>query len=297
MMLRRRLADRLVTRGNRAADGGDGDRARRQYLRASRVDATWSVPWYNLGIQAKYAGEWAESLRCNRQATQLAPDDKAAWWNLGIAATALHDWTEARRVWRHLGIDLPEGEGEVAGPGMSACARLNAFSGEGEVVWGERIDPARILILNIPLPESGHRFRDIVVSDGAVNGQRSADGEDVPVFDELCLWQASAFGTYQVALRVPDGSAESALMDLCNEREVGIEDWSTIKWICTECSKGDPGAHECKSDRVTDGAEKRYALATRTEASAQKVLDEWCRTVAGAAYSELELLVLPARSN
>jgi hypothetical protein len=82
---------------------------------------------------------------------------------LGIAATALHDWPEAA---------------------ATACVRLNPQS-SGEVVWGERLDPARLVILNVPLPESRHRFRDIILNDGAENGTRAVGGIQVPVFAEF----------------------------------------------------------------------------------------------------------------
>jgi hypothetical protein len=50
-------------------------------------------------------------------------------------------------------------------PPVTACVRLNPQS-SGEVVCGERLDPARLLILSVPLPESRHRFYDIVLNDG-----------------------------------------------------------------------------------------------------------------------------------
>jgi len=87
-------------------------------------------------------------------------------------------------------------------PAVTACVRLNPRS-SGEVVWGERLDPARLLILNVPLPESRHRFRDIVLNDGAENGTRVVDGDQVPVFDELGVWRASEYSTLRVRLLVP----------------------------------------------------------------------------------------------
>ena len=101
-----------------------------------------SEHWYNAGLAAKYKGELTESLRCNQKAVELDPRNEAAWWNLGIAATALRNWPEARRAWRGFGIDVPPGDNEMRDAGQTACVRLNP-SADGEVVWGERIDPAR----------------------------------------------------------------------------------------------------------------------------------------------------------
>jgi len=75
-----------------------------------------------------------ESLRYNKRATQLNPENEAAWWNLGIAATALRDWAEARRAWEAYGVKLLSGSGEVTIKPVVGCVRLNP-NHEGEVVW------------------------------------------------------------------------------------------------------------------------------------------------------------------
>src|SRR5690242_11621848 len=98
--MRRTLANWLNERGRKLSDDGNKDWARRFYRFATYADPGWSVPWYNRGLQAKYQGEWQESLRCNQKAVQLDSTDQDAWWNLGIAATALRDWGEAARAWR-----------------------------------------------------------------------------------------------------------------------------------------------------------------------------------------------------
>ena len=100
-------------------------------------------------------------MRSNQRVLELDPSDEAAWWNLGIAATALRDWSEAGRAWKGCGIKCEARDGEVRAPIVTACVRLDP-AGLGEVVWGQRLDPARMVILNVPLLESGHRFHDII---------------------------------------------------------------------------------------------------------------------------------------
>ena len=134
-----------------------------------------AIDEYNLGLAAKYRGEWEESFARNRRAAELNSEDEASWWNLGIAATALRDWPEARRAWLACGVDLIQGEGEVEMAHCWGCVRLNP-SGSGEVVWGKRIDPARIRIANVPLPESNRRYGDIILNDGAEEGTRTSRG-------------------------------------------------------------------------------------------------------------------------
>ncbi len=68
------------------------------YRWATRCNESWDAPWFNLGLNAKLAGDWSVCLRANQQAVRLNPDNEGAWWNLGIAATALSEWSEARRA-------------------------------------------------------------------------------------------------------------------------------------------------------------------------------------------------------
>jgi hypothetical protein len=42
------------------------------------VSPNWSNPWYNLGLQAKYRGNWRASLKYNTQAVLLHPEDQAS---------------------------------------------------------------------------------------------------------------------------------------------------------------------------------------------------------------------------
>ena len=286
--MRRKIANWLNERGRSINDVGNKDRARRFHRFAAYVDPNWSVPWYNLGLVAKYASRWEDSLRFNQRAAALNPEDEAAWWNLGIAATALHNWPEARRAWQAFGIDIPDGAGEVEMPVVTACVRLDPDR-SGEVVWGHRIDPARIVLLNVPLPESGHRFHDIVLHDGAPNGHRTRDGAEYPVFDELSVWRCSDYSTFEVSLKIPSQAAEDRLTEFCRGRKIGIEDWSTIRMICAECSRGNPAPHDCKEH--PDNARKPYALAAKSEDDLRMLLTEWVAETPGAEYGAVDLVL------
>jgi len=290
--MRRKIADWLNERGRAANEAGNKERARRFQRLATFVDPSWSVPWYNLGLSAKYANSWEDSLRFNQRAALLDPEDEAAWWNLGIAATALHNWPEARRAWRGFGINIPDDAGEVEMPVVTACVRLDPDR-SGEVIWGDRIDPARIVLLNVPLPESGHRFRDIVLHDGAASGSRTRDGAEYPVFDELSVWQPSDYSTFEVSLNVPSQIAEDRLVEFCRGRKIGIEDWSTVRMICAECSRGNPAPHDCK--KHPDTARRPYALAAKSEDDLRMLLTEWVAETPGAECGAVDL-VLPAPS-
>ncbi|HZF38186.1 MAG TPA: tetratricopeptide repeat protein, partial [Blastocatellia bacterium] len=138
------------------------------YQKAIKLWPAWATPWYNLGLLRKEQRNWQESLRCNQKAVALDASEQDAWWNLGIAATALEDWAEARRAWKGFGIEIPEGEGPIEMEIGLTPIRINPYE-EAEVVWCRRIDPARAIIACVPLPQSDHRFGDLLLHDGAPN--------------------------------------------------------------------------------------------------------------------------------
>lgn len=273
---------------------GDLERAALAYGRATQIAPEWSVPWYNLGLVRKYQRQWAESLRCNLRATELDSEDEAAWWNAGIAATALGDWEAARLAWEAVGIKLPPGEGEIRMRLGLTPIRLNP-DGQGEVVWCERIDPARAIIRNVPLPESGHRYGDLLLHDGAPNGTRVYKGQEVPVFDALQLLQVSLNTTYQVRVRVGDEEDVLALAELAEQHGCGIEDWETIRRICAACSRGNPGPHETP-DHATEPTIATLAIAARGDRELRALLDAWAAARPGCGALDLTVLLPGAPS-
>lgn len=264
--------------------------ARLLYRSATIIRPSWSSPWYNLGFQAKYKCEWDASAFFNERAAALDPDDEASWWNLGIAATALKDWTRARRAWEGCGIELEEGSDEVVMRPTTACVRLDP-NGSGEVVWGTRLDPARIQIRNVPLPESNRRYLDILLNDGASEGTRKNGDYEYPVFNELAVWQPSDHSTFQSWLSMDDAEAEKSLTQACEENNIGIEDWSTVRVICASCSRGSLEPHQCYSSDA-GGDAKNFGFGSTTRESLAQLLSAWADEAVGRRFSELNLVQL-----
>ncbi len=146
--------------------------------RAADLEPWLSESWFNLALLHKFRHDWEQARAAGLRAVALLDRDTGApdWWNVGIAATALQDWPLARRAWQAYGLRTPGDATDAGEPlGMdlgSAAVRLSP-EGEAEVVWGRRLDPARIEVLSIPLPSSGRRWGEVVLHDGVPHGERT----------------------------------------------------------------------------------------------------------------------------
>ncbi|MBS1814205.1 MAG: tetratricopeptide repeat protein [Acidobacteria bacterium] len=258
------------------------------YRLAGKLHPDVDADFYNQALNAKYKGQWDESLRLNQAAVLINSTNEAAWWNLGIAATALRNWHEAVRAWHALGITFQVEMPEPLMEPSTACVRLNP-NDNAEVVWGTRIDPARMVVNNVPLPESGRRYQDVVLHDGAPSGTRTSQGYEYTVFDELELWHASEYSTYEFEVHGADDAAVEKLRDICETAEMGVEDWSTLRYLCEECSRGNPDAHPCTRQDKMDAGMRRMSLAAVCREDAVKVLEAWLEEYPNVETSELEL--------
>lgn len=268
-------ASKFNERGQACADAGDWDDALSFYRQAVGLVPVFEPAWFNMGLVHKWRREWADALACCEQAASLCDQDEGepAWWNLGIAATAMRRWDVARKAWRRLGIQVPDGDGEIHMRLGPAPVRINPRE-SGEVVWGVRIDPARIVIKNVPLPESGHRWGDIVLHDGAPTGQRVVGDRAYSVFDELERWQPSATPTLEVQVTVASEPDCQALTEMFHQAGFAAQDWTaSVRMICKRCSEGHmPASHEHPVG--LPGDVRRFGLAAPADL-ASRLLVSW----------------------
>lgn len=291
----RSLAARHNEKANKLEQRGLIAEAVKYYQKAIKLWPSWSVPWYNLGLLRKRQHNWQESLRCNQKAVSLDPSDQAAWWNLGIAATALEDWAEARRAWKGFGIEIADGEGPIEMKIGSTPIRLNPDD-DAEVVWCRRVDPARAIIDCVPLPQSEHRFGDLLLHDGAPNGFRKVGGKEVPVFDELELLAPSKYGTFEIIIDGVSAEDIEKLNELAGERGLAAEDWSAnIRMICKACSEGRP--HNEHTREAVQTNYRRIGFAALSETQAMEILRSWMATRPQAKIEEINCLLKPAFIN
>jgi len=178
----------------------------------------------------------------------------------------------ARRAWQSFGISIPPGEGPIELELGHVPIRLTV----GEVVWSRRIDPARAVLISVPLPSSGHRWGDLMLHDGAANGYRMLGGRKVPVFDALACLRPSAFVTFVAELEA-DGSDLELLSSVAESFGGAAEDWSTnTRILCKECSEGTVG--HVHDDHVAP-AHPHCGIAACDEPHAQEILSAWLARV------------------
>lgn len=226
-------ASRLNEQGRTRADVGDWDAALSLYRQAVQRAPEFEPAWFNMGLLHKQRGQWVEAADCNQRAAALGGGEgDPAWWNLGIAATALRRWAVARHAWRRFGITVPEGDGELD-MDLGPCPVRIDPDGSAEVVWGKRIDPARVVVMNVPTSASGHRWKDVVLHDGAPNGERQAWGRVFGVVDELERWQPSEIPTMQAEVTVTSGEDAEALSTMFDQAGYAAQDWTaSIRALC-----------------------------------------------------------------
>lgn len=280
-------AARLISQGVALRDAGDDEGALLLYRKAIDAQPDWSVPWYNIGLIHKYAGQWEASLAANREALERDPQDEAAAWNLGIAATALGEWSAARHAWNKCGIRMPEGEGPIEMDCGLTPIRVNPGDAP-EVIWSDRIDPARAIVRSVPLPSSKRRFGDLLLHDGAPNGYRLLDGQEVPVFDELAVLVPSAYSTFEARMDPIDEPLLGELTRFCGKHDIEVENWSTgVRVLCKACSEGRPfgdGGHN-HGPMGAGGAGVRLGVAARHGDSTRDLIGDWLRGRGGAVRS------------
>lgn len=284
----------LHKRAYAAMDGGDLQSASESFDLLLQMEPNDRFYHYMQGLARKYSFAWCESLVHNLRAIELSAEfGQAEHWNAAIAATALGDWAQVRRLWKACGIEIPEGEGPIDDNFGVAVVRLNPWNG-GETVFVRRIDPVRARLLNVPLPESGHRFGDIVLHDGAKTGSRYDGDQQVPVFNELARLIPSDFQTFVVFVSC---SRPEDIRELLESSVPGIgyvEDWTeSVRYYCMRCSYGTTHRHDHDNEDEWQ-RDRNLGIAAQSRASVDKLLQAWKsagreRTVDGIETRELPI--------
>jgi hypothetical protein len=289
----KKKAEQLFESALDKSEAGDKQAALTLYLESLALDPKQPA-LYNVGLIYKYRREWKESLRYNRLAAELRPNDESSNWNLGIAATALREWRIAREAWERVGISIEAGDGPIVGQFGYTPVRLNGFEESDasvEVVWAHRQSPVTARIANIPTPEARFRFGDVVLHDGAPTGTRLyAPGDERSVFNVFELFEHSDYITFDIEATVPDSSAMKAMVAACETAGIEIEDWtSSLKFLCKACSEGrahEQHDHSLKSDEWN--VQRRIGIASKDETTVHRILEQWSARGTGRSIESVD---------
>ncbi|HIE5094226.1 TPA: tetratricopeptide repeat protein [Stenotrophomonas maltophilia] len=270
----------------------DGDLAQAALLFGELIAIAPGVAYlhYMRGLAHKYLRDWPASLQDNLQSQALRDDfDQGSAWNAGIAATGAGDWAEARRQWKRCGIALPGEDGPIEGDYGVACIRLNPWA-SAETVYMRRIDPVRARIDNVPLPESGYRFGDIVLHDGAATGHRAYGEHEVPVFNAMQRLQPSDMATFTVFVQCDSADDIDALRRLTLPGIGLVEDWTaTVRTLCRRCCYGTPHQHADAEAREDDwDRERDLGVAAQGRAAVEKLMAAWVAAAPGRVLQAIE---------
>ena len=269
----KKQAQKSNNRGKKFLEQGKWAQAEYCFHQAIEVDDDWATPWFNLGLLYKWQNRWRESLHSNLKAIDLGELDSEAWWNVGVAATALAEWGTARLAWQNCNISLPPGDGQPLKEMGLTPIQLDPM-GNTEVVWCKRIDPARAIIQNVPLPASNRRYLDLLLHDGEPVGYRELNDKLVPVFNELALIESSKYITYELIVNTPFPEDMPALFDLAPNYQISLDDWSAVRILCRPCIEQKPhDRHETQSP--TAGPLYRLGVATLHHDNLDQLIQTW----------------------
>jgi hypothetical protein len=258
-------------------------------LTGGHPELAW--PWFDLGTRHKWLRQWPECVNANLEALARIPDPRGAAeaWNLGIAATALGEWVLARQAWGAFGVDIPAGVGPIQGEFGLAAIQLNpaprfhepelVLDGvryADEVVLARRCCPASAQIVGVPVPESGHRFGDVILYDGDPVAQVSHDEQTLPVFNEIMLLEPSGYPTLGVIVSNAGRAAFQELADLFAGAGFAADLWTSTTTAATSSLDS--------ADLVTVGMGASPEQATR-------LLAQWALEGNDRDFGDIEILL------
>jgi len=263
----------IVKQAYQAFEAEQWDQAAELLEEAARADPDspgGAALWFDAALAHKFRRDWPRAYALGKEAAaRVAPgQEEPAFWNLGIAATILRDWATAREAWTGYGVTLHDGEGEIVEDFGMTAIRIGTPDGQ-EVVWAQRLCPARARVLSVPF-DPARRYGEVVVHDGAPNGERIVDGRRYPVFDELVRFEESDLATLSVTVTAAEPDDVDALLSAFQDRDLGAEVLGSGVMLCKCCSEGSQAVQRSKADA---GSQTVLLAAPADEASG--LLDAW----------------------
>ncbi len=145
---------------------------------------------------------------------------------------------------------------------------------DGDLVWGERLEPDRVVLRSIPSPKGGFRWLDEIVVLPEPVTEVELSGVSYPVFAAHARAEGSGIPTVVATVAGADPQDAGRLTELLLERGWRAEDWTeTVGVVCPSCIDRlpDPGhRHD------TDGRLEVRTIAVAGRASdVETVIQRW----------------------
>jgi hypothetical protein len=146
--------------------------------------------------------------------------------------------------------------------------------------------------MSIPLPDSGYRYRDLVLHDGAPIGHRMLGKQKIFTYACLALLQTSPYATWVAELEfssaIEADAAIKQLAQLAAERKMSVEDWRTsVQGVCQACTEGRPHLpHDRNHAAKVAPNKRRLGIAARSADKVQRLIEQ---LPSSAAVRKLEL--------
>ena len=270
----------LFERARQFESIGDIYNAVKLYKRIAKIAPEWLPPFIQLTGIYKARQEWKAALHFAKKVVALDPALQDGWWDLGIAAAATGKERLAKMVWQKFG--------EKTLRNTAVSLRLQ-HSGIFELVGAQVLDPVRAVITSIPHPDSGRRFRDLVLFDRQVTGIQVVNRRKLPVYNELGLLKSAHYLTFTCVLSNAGPEDIQLLENLCLEADLGFEIWSNAAWAKTVVpQKGRIPEFYSNPVPANAAGEKTWAaIASRRLQPVRAVLKAW-KVITLKEYSELE---------
>lgn len=186
--------------------------AEKSYARLVELLPNASWAHYNQGLFFKTRGRFAEGIKANQRAIELADDPSdSQLWNLGICATGSGQSEVALNTWKKIGqkiemgrFALPEGrypscKVRLAQRPLAERDADHDDPGLEETVWIERLSPCHGIIQSVLYQDLGVDYGDVILFDGAPVTYHKYGERQVPVFPHLATLRKNNYQFFDFA--------------------------------------------------------------------------------------------------
>lgn len=145
---------------------------------------------------------------------------------------------------------------------------------DGDVVWGERLEPNLAILRSIPRPQSGFHWLDRIVVLPEPVTDVELSGVSYPLFAASAQVEGSGIPTVIATVACADRSDAERLSELFHERGWRAEDWTEeVGIVCPSCIDGDapPGHRHETGGRL----EARTVAVAGSPAEIETVIRRW----------------------